>query len=291
MSGEICWPPFPPETAAQRAVIEGIVGRLFEDECVLAAWLPGSFGQGRADRYSDVDMEALASDEGFASLQAEAGSLYARGGRVVEQFGGQSEHVFHHGAFYDTCVILDLKVTRQSALPWLPDPATVHVLFDKVGAFESRLPAPEPDAHAAAQWTQYISQQCRFFWVYAYTATRFLKRGDVSFASGYLATMRGVFAQLLWLEAHPGHSLPWMAGWGPVRTDLTEAQREVLAEAWTSAEREQLGEAIMQTVETCALCLKRIAQTAGAAYPDELEAVVRGYVQRELNERSAGLRP
>jgi hypothetical protein len=42
----------------------------------------------------------------------------------------------------------------------------------------------------------------------------------------------------------------------------------------------------MQTVEACAPCLKRIAQTAGVAYPDALEAVVRGYLQRELNEKS-----
>ncbi len=284
METGICLPLFPSDATAQRAVIGGIAQRLYEDERVLSAWLCGSFGQGRADRYSDVDMEALTSDEGFQSLRAEAAALYPSGGRVVEQFGGESEQLFHHGVFYDTCVILDLKVTRRSALPRLPAPDTVHVLFDKVGAFAPAATSAEPAPLSPEQWAAEIHQRVRFFWVWVYTAVRFLKRGDFSFVSGYLVTMRGVFAQLLWLEAHPGHTLPWLSGWGPVRTDLTKQQREELAEAWTPAERVQLSEAIAQTVEVCAPHLVRIAQKAGCAYPHELESVVRGYLERELKE-------
>lgn len=52
-----------PDTSAQDAVIARIAEILAADERILAGWLVGSLGTGRADRHSDIDLHCLITDD------------------------------------------------------------------------------------------------------------------------------------------------------------------------------------------------------------------------------------
>ena len=43
-----------------------------DDPSILAAWLEGSLGRGNADRYSDIDLHVLLTDDNLERFAAEA---------------------------------------------------------------------------------------------------------------------------------------------------------------------------------------------------------------------------
>ena len=57
-------------TVTQRRLIVGITRLLEVEPSVEAAWLAGSLGRGQGDRFSDVDVLALASDARAAEASA-----------------------------------------------------------------------------------------------------------------------------------------------------------------------------------------------------------------------------
>ena len=58
-------------TPRQQALLDATLAVLEPDERILAAWLGGSFGQGSADEWSDVDVHTCVADDDLVAVEAD----------------------------------------------------------------------------------------------------------------------------------------------------------------------------------------------------------------------------
>src|SRR4051812_20392411 len=57
------------DTSAHRAYLEKFKAKAGNDSRVQAVWIEGSFGTGKADRYSDLDLHVLVRPEDFPEFR------------------------------------------------------------------------------------------------------------------------------------------------------------------------------------------------------------------------------
>ena len=128
---------------------------LLADPSVLAAWLAGSFGRNRADRYSDIDLHLLLAD--VAAFRSDARAwLEALRPLVLYKllFDGQMINAL-------TDAGLRIDIWLHDAAPAL-DPAHVQVLLDRNNALRfAPSPAAAPDN---AQLSATLLAQIEEFW-------------------------------------------------------------------------------------------------------------------------------
>jgi len=267
------------ECEPQIAVIRCAAEALARDPRVTACWLHGSFASGAADASSDIDLEA-AVDPGFiAEAVADPGRVMSLEGNVLAAWGGGAESWARLGAILRGPVLLDLALYHVSAHPIPRRGAVVHVLFDRAGlladqAAYSDAVATDPQTHRGD-----VEARLRFFWFWMLTALRFLRRGNLAWALGFLGDMRAVLAQLLWLSENAGACIafPVACGWGPVRTDLSPTAGSRLAGALGPAEPTDLLAAIERCADVFSEVARDLASRLAVEYPAPLEDEARRY--------------
>jgi hypothetical protein len=277
----IALPDAPDECRPHLSAIERIARYLAADDRVRACWLVGSFATGTSDAYSDVDMEAAASPAAVADFLQTPSAVLSRGGDVLYQQGGGSEHFARFGAIYRGPLIIDLSLCSLEAGPIPRRGCPVHVLFDPGGILAE--PERLSDALPRDEETHLreVAERLAKFWFWALTAVRFLRRGNCPWASGFLAAMRATLAQLLWLSANPGAStgFPVPCGWGMVRTDLDASARDQLDACISADEVADLPSAIRQCMSAFGAVGRAAAQRVGCAYPEAFEREVMSYAR------------
>lgn len=204
--------------ARRAALIERIVTTLQHDERFVAAWLTGSFGRGKQDDLSDIDLRVVVADAYSDSLCARP---WPHGARTTDerlalfrQFGEPSlvydahENAPEGGVF--TYVLY-----QESALnvDWILVPqATARrgqetlLLFDKVG-----IPMEEPPAPLSLEErAEKASVAAGFFWLMTPIAIKYLLREKQvtfqDFLGGLHAALEDMKGQIA------GESVPYHGG-------------------------------------------------------------------------------
>jgi len=267
------------ECEPQIAVIRRVAEALARDERVTACWLHGSFASGAADASSDIDLEAAAEPDLIAEAVADPSGTMSQGGQVLVAWGGGAHAWARLGAILTGPVLLDLALYHVPEHPIPRRGVPVHLLFDRAGLLAE--PAAYSDAVATDAHTHRgdVEDRLRFFWFWTLTALRFLRRGNLAWASGFLGDMRAVLTQLLWLSDNAGACIafPVACAWGPVRTDLSPEAGSRLADALGIADPRELLAAIERCADVFSAAGRHLAARLAVEYPGALEDEVRRY--------------
>ena len=135
-----------PAELPQSSLIES-AARVFEsDSRVLCAWLGGSFGEGTADRWSDVDFRLVIPDDDFQPFIDTDLELLERispvvGARARRTAGGETLRV----VLFEGAARADFLYVTESGATSRPGERS-HLLLDRAGihAAIARLPAERP---------------------------------------------------------------------------------------------------------------------------------------------------
>lgn len=139
-----------PDTRRQEAIIAAADAVLRADDRVLACWLGGSFGQGRADPFSDVDIHGYVADDDLASIESEWSGLVDRIMPTVftRRLGAAAFGAVGGYAISPEWDHLDLWFYARSQAPERSNFGIVP-LFDQAGVLPTTTipPAPPGDPH------------------------------------------------------------------------------------------------------------------------------------------------
>lgn len=253
-----------------------LLGRLVEalraDDRISAIWAEGSMARGEADRYSDIDLHALAEGEGAPAVIADLPAILAAAGTVVllRTVPGTTitTGVMDDGLRFDVVLesAQDLKRLRGA----------FQALYERrPGDLAELTKRTQPVAPQAERVTLAVAE----FWRCIGLLPAVLGRGELLVACQGHGLMVGMAAEIV------------MASEGKARQTGAKRLNQLLPDGV----REQLEAAIpagagAQAIATAQHRLARIvaehgrhcAQRYGFAYPEDLERAVLTYTAAEL---------
>ena len=178
----------------RETLLQAIVEKLSPDERFVAAWLTGSFGRGKQDPLSDIDLTLVVADEYCQTLctrpkmvnaqtTQERYALFGLFGRPAliheNHLHAPEGGTFSFVAYAQTAVMVD----------WVLRPLTgaqrsgeTHLLFDKVG-----IPVQPPvEPVSQEQRAEEASEIMAFFWMMTAVTIKYVYRGDGVFVNTWL---------------------------------------------------------------------------------------------------------
>ncbi|MDE2729563.1 MAG: hypothetical protein OXI19_16175 [Gemmatimonadota bacterium] len=263
----------------QVKILMRIVSRLWSKEEVMAVWIGGSFGQGNADQYSDVDLRVAvhsAHVEDWTDLDLPV--LFE--GRCVEHKRASftESGILHHlildtGDLYDLWVqdIQMVSVDEPRKVLGCRDPRLLDVLRESAG---SAVPAqgPSPDADK-------LRMEIVDFWMNSHKHRKVLHRGLDPLVIVGLQEERALMLRLWALQAddyEPVDRKPSIHALSDQVRSLIESKTHMLkimgAPGRTRSELLSLIELHRDEVSRTG---RDLAKRYSYAYPAELERTVR----------------
>lgn len=178
-----------------QGVIDRFVTACQADERVVAAFLGGSYANGTADAYSDLDLYLIASDEAFEDFLAEREAFIRLLGEplFLEDFGMPDLllYIFSNGTEGELWIHRESHFHHKHTGPY-------RVLLDKKGILvDAAFPQQEVDQ---AKQVETLHQQVAWFW---HDLSHFIKamgRGQLWFAYGELEVLRQICVNLARLK-------------------------------------------------------------------------------------------
>lgn len=268
-------PPLP-----QSQTIRSIAPRLWQDADVLALWLGGSFANGTADAYSDVDLRVAVPPADLARWESPDLAALFGAEPLAKSFIRLGEHTLLHHLVLASGDILDLIIQGTDAT-LIAEPTIILGYRD--ADFVARLAAGStvPALREVPATGDAVRDVIVSFWVNSHKHRKVLFRGlDLMFPAAHHANWRMLMR--LWYIAATGHD---------VRPDhftgihgLTELVRAV--EGAYGAEplalcgapirtRAEICAAIDRAQDAVAELGRELAERYDFAYPAELEDVTR----------------
>lgn len=240
-----------------------------DDPRILAGWLEGSLGRGNADRYSDIDLHLLLSDDGQTSFAAEAEQWLAAL-RPLVLF-----NLMFNGKMINALTVDGLRVDIWMHAAEVPtvDPAHTQVFYDPGQRIRSEHKEQTVD-------TSVLLPRIREFWRCISLTPAVVGRQELIVGIQGLGIETMLLADIL------------MAGYGIARDRgvknlngfLPENTRQEIEQALSMQGLTQQG------LARAHLALAGVVQTHGRIiakrhlfeYPAELERAVLDYVHKEL---------
>jgi predicted nucleotidyltransferase len=255
-------------TTDQQAALRRFVEACEADERVIAAFLGGSFARGTADAYSDLDIYAITTDEGYDGFFAVRHEFVRRLGNPVylddfNDFGfDMMQFTFEDG------VEGELALARESRFDHIHGgPHTV--LVDKKGLLEGRTFAPyhpaEDDQRKA------LRHAVLWFWDNLSYFVRSVHRGQLWTAYGSLNEMRMKCLKLARLRQDFATEHTAYSG---VESILPAEELRTLELTCTPLDRQAMVEAARVLVAFYRQIAPPLASEHGIEYPAGLERVV-----------------
>ncbi|MEO6062556.1 MAG: aminoglycoside 6-adenylyltransferase [Thermoflexales bacterium] len=172
-------------------VVDRFIAVCQADKRIVAAFLGGSYAKDEADKYSDLDLYLVATDEAYGALLAQRDDLIRKLGEplFLESFGRT------HGRFviFSNGADCEIWFGRESGYHQIHVGA-YRVLLDKTGILAGEaFPMQEADP---ARQTEILRQQIDWFW---HELSHFIKamgRKQLWFAFGQLEVMRQMCVNL-----------------------------------------------------------------------------------------------
>jgi GAF domain-containing protein len=188
-------PPYPSVAelgAVRDSVLRRITDHLRADARVQGAWLSGSFGRGKEDEWSDLDLHVAVEDEHLAEFLADRPARYAA---VADPVLVQDEMPSNsqEGAVYQLVwsaggVHVDWNVGPASRAA---KPLAHRLLFERRPFEVVSLPAPGEQARKRE-----ARQQLTFFWAMAPIAIKLVARRESAAAAGMLGLLTDALIRL-----------------------------------------------------------------------------------------------
>jgi predicted nucleotidyltransferase len=257
-------------------VVSRFVEACSADDRIVAALLVGSLARGEADEYSDIDLCAITTDDGFESVLAEREALIRRLGvpLFIETFGhDRNVHfILEDGA---EC---ELLCEPERALGRL-DVGPFEALVDKRGILGgARFPFAAPDP---VEQRERLREILTWFWHDLSHLITALGRDDLWWAQGQIEQLRRDCVNLVRIR----HGV-----------DAQEEAHEKLAKAipvselsplqatFCATDRREMLHAALAIVAFFREQAPRVAESEGGTYPSELASLMSGRLEELARE-------
>jgi predicted nucleotidyltransferase len=262
----------------QQEVLQRFIEACQADERVVAAFLGGSFARGEADAYSDLDIYAVTTDEGYDSFFADRQELMHRLGKPVflEDF---NEFGFDMVLFtFEDGVEGELALARESGFDHIHGgPHTV--LVDKRGLLTGKtFPSYRPPEESQRKT---LRHELLWFWDNLSYFVRTVHRRQLWSAYGALDEMRMKCLKLARLRQD---FVAEQTSYSGVERVLPAQELRLLEASCPPLERGAMVDAARVLVDLYRQLAPPLATDHGIEYPDGLERVV----LRRLDELAAG---
>lgn len=243
-------------------VVDHFIASCQGDERIVAAFLGGSYAEGTADAYSDLDFGIITTDRAFEEFSAGREAFIRHLGEpaFVEDFGLDTTSFF----IFPNGVECELAVGHESRFDHLHR-GPVRVLVDKKGllagaAFAGREPSP-------AEQLERLRRQIHWFWHDLSHFTTAMARGQPWWAHGQLETLRLYCVNLVRLR----HDFSADAdGYEKVDQEVPMELLEPLQQTLGAKEPAELLEAGLVLVGFYKDLAPPLAHRHGIPYPEDL---------------------
>lgn len=258
-----------PETVAgtERSWLERLVARFESDERIAALFLGGSHAAGTADKYSDLDLTLVTTDDGWAGVEAERAEIMRSVGNPLFL----EEHTDF--GFLLLLFIYEDGVRGELSL------APARDLADVLGGPNIALFDPDDllGEHVdrgldAKTRHDLVRRMLVWFWYDRGLLDVFLARGKLWTAHFYLERCRERCLDLIWLRDRPE---VWPGGHEKAEILLDPGTLDRLAPTVASLERHAIGAAARELTDFYMELGPKVAELAGAEWPARLAGSVR----------------
>ena len=257
---------------SQQAVIDRFVAACREDERVVAAILGGSYARGEADGHSDLDLSLITADAAYEDVLAGREAFVRRLGELdfVETFGSEN-YVFF---IYPDGTECELSIGRESAFTHIQS-GPYHILLDKQGILDGAVFAwPEPDP---AEQIEALRRLVQWFWHDLSHFTTGIARGQNWWAYGQLQDLRRYCVDLVRLRQNFAAK---PENYWKVELAVPVDQLSPLAATCVPLERDAMLEAALGILRFFRDLARPLAAAHGISYPDRLDRVMSGRLER-----------
>lgn len=256
-----------------REFLHRLIVRIRDDERVAALFLGGSHAGGTADRFSDLDLYLITTDDGFEHFLDERRDLMESLGKTVF-LEEHSEFGFQMMLF-----ILANGVRGEMAIAPSRDLDDVHsgpfeVLLDRTGIMENhgfRRGGLDEFSRSGL-----IHHTLVWFWYDRVNLDAALSRGNLWTAHHYLERCRGRCLDLAWVAALPE---VWPGGHEKAEAILDAAMSDALARTVVPLEAVALEGATRVVTDFYRQLGPAIACSSGLNYPTALDEAVEGLMR------------
>lgn len=261
-------------------IVDRFLAACRADDRIVAAFLSGSYAEGRADRFSDLDLFFITTDEGYPEVVAERE-------RFVRQLG---EPLFldGFGLTHGFCFIFangtegDIWFGRESAFKHLHS-GPYRVLLDKKGILAGQ-EFPAPVANQAEQ-IELLRQQIDWFW---HDLAHFIKamgRRQLWFAYGEIEVLRQICVVLARLRYD--FTDPYAGGGEPyfkIEHALPVEELSPLQTTFCAMEYDAMVQAALVLCRFYQDVAPSLAETYHLTYQTDLERMMIGQLEALGNE-------
>lgn len=265
-----------PSEATPSASHDQLIAR-FADACssdgrIVAAFVGGSIARGEADRYSDIDLCVVTSDESVDDVFADRAALVAHLGTPLffEDWGEQIREVFvilADGTDVEVFFVAESRIHEMQVGSILP-------LLDRTGILIGlELPIRAPLSGDLADELRRI---LAWFWHDVSHLIKALGRGQLWWAAGEVEALRGYCLTLVRIEqgVEAGDE-PYFK----IDVETSTAPLESLRSTFVPMGAETLARAAFELVTFFGTRARPLADAYGLEYPSELDELMRGRLE------------
>ena len=242
------------------------------DERIVAAFVGGSIARGEADRYSDVDLCVVTSDESADDVFADRAALAAHLGTplFLEDWGEEIREVFvilADGTDVEMIFVVERRIHEMQVGPILP-------LLDRTGLLTGlELPIRAPLSGDLADELRRI---LAWFWHDVSHLIKALGRDQLWWAAGEVEALRGYCVNLVRIEQGVEASVePYFK----VDVEASTEPLESLRSTFVPLEAATLARAAFELVTFFGAHGRPLADAHGLEYPSELDQLMRSRLE------------
>jgi predicted nucleotidyltransferase len=263
-------------------VVDRFIAACQADERIVAAFLGGSYAQDKADKYSDLDLYFVTTDEAYETFLAERESFIRRLGEplFLENFGAPHGYfvIFSNGA---DC---EIWFGRESKFHDIHG-GSYRVLLDKKDILAGEV-FPIHVAEQAEQ-IELLRQQLDWFW---HELSHFIKamgRKQLWFAYGQLEVMRQICVNLARLRYNFSDAYGGEEPYFKVEQALPVEHLSPLQTTYCSMEYESMLQAGLVICRFYQEVAPKLAKAHNLTYQTDLEQMLMGQL-KELDDCERG---
>ena len=258
----------------KRAVVKAFMDACQVDDRILAAFLSGSYARGSADRYSDLDLSVITTDESFSNFITQRNAFVKKLGPTV--FIEDFDHPKSVFVIMADGTEVELAFGSKSRLEHIHS-GPYRALVDKqnilAGAiFHDREPT-------LAEQTEKLRRSIYWFWHDVSHFINALSREQYWWAQGQLEVLRRCCINLAHLNHNFLGAFDWDDPYFKIENALPVAQIEPLKATFCALEKDELLKAGLALIRFYKGLAVPLAQAHNIVYPEVLEREMVGRLE------------
>lgn len=261
-------------------IVDRFIAACQADERILAAFLGGSYAEDKADRYSDLDLFFITTEQAYETFRAERERFIRLLGEplFLEDFGRT------HGYFviYSNGADCEIWFGRESKFHDIHGGA-YKVLLDKKGILAGTV-FPLHIADPAEQ-TEILRRQLDWFWHELSHFTKAMARRQVWFAYGQLEVLRQICVNLARLRYNFSDAYGGEEPYFKIEQAMPIEQLSPLQATFCPMEYEPMLQAARTVCRFYQETAPTLAKAHHLSYQTHLEQMLMGQLE-ELNDAS-----